>query len=147
MKNINSSSRVNELRESINYSFEQIQNLDDRIFDIIVEREDHYREIIDSLRVIKVISFDELQISDEGTRKKFDQLVVRPIDQLCSEIEEEHNKSTLQSEPLILGLEKILTHMSETLSRIHNFKAYLSDIQRGQLDRIFHLPNADRKES
>ena len=38
------------------------------IFDFIQETEDFYQEIINNLRVIKVIYFDEFQITYEGKR-------------------------------------------------------------------------------
>ena len=94
---------------------------------------------------VKVMqSFEEVKEADEGTRRLFDESVSRPINQLITEIIR-RLKSSIHYQENSLCFEKVHEQMVETLSKVNGFKAYLSEIHKGQLDKLFDLPDAHRE--
>ena len=109
------------------------------------QREDLVKAMIDDLTHIQKLSYDEVKESDESTRRLFDESVSRPINQLITEIIR-RLKSSFHYQESGLSFEKVHEQLFYTLSSVNGFKAYLSEIHKGQLDKLFDLPDA-RKES
>ena len=143
MSEHNGSSRIINLSQSIKKGHEQIEKIDDLIIKITNQRKDLIKSIIDDLTAIQKISFEEVKESDEGTRRLFDESVSRPINQLITEIIRSL-KSSIDPKENSLTSGKVSKQMIETLKKVKGFKAYLSEIQRAQLDQLFYLPDAYR---
>ena len=145
MNEHNGSSRIINLSQSIKKGHEQIEKIDDLIIKITNQRKDLIKSIIDDLTAIQKHSFEAVKESDECTRRLFDESVSRPINHLITDIIKRLMLSAHYQESS-LSFEKIHEQMVKTLSRVNGFKAYLSEIHKGQLDKLFDLPDA-RKES
>tara|TARA_B100000579_G_C22606055_1_gene744971 strand:+ start:396 stop:836 length:441 start_codon:yes stop_codon:yes gene_type:complete len=143
MNEHNDSSRIINLSQSIKKAHEQIEKIDDLIIKITNQRKDLIKSIIDDLTAIQKLSFEEVKESDEGTRRLFDESVSRPINQLITEIIRSL-KSSIDPKENSLTSGKVSKQMIETLKKVKGFKAYLSEIQRAQLDQLFYLPDAYR---
>ena len=143
MNEHNGSSRIINLSQSIKKCHEQIEKIDDLIIKITNQRKDLIKSIIDDLTAIQKLSFEEVKESDEGTRRLFDESVSRPINQLITEIIRSL-KSSIDPKENSLTSGKVSKQMIETLKKVKGFKAYLSEIQRAQLDQLFYLPDAYR---
>ena len=144
MNEQNGSSRIINLSKSIKKGHEQIEKIDDLIIKITNQRKDLIKSIIDDLTAIQKLSFEEVKESDEGTRRLFDESVSRPINQLITEIIR-RLKSSIHYQENSLSFEKVHEQMVETLSKVNGFKAYLSEIHKGQLNKLFDLPDAHRE--
>ena len=144
MNEHNGSSRIINLSKSIKKGHEQIEKIDDLIIKITNQRKDLIKSIIDDLTAIQKISFEEVKESDEGTRRLFDESVSRPINQLITEIIRSL-KSSIDPKENSLTSGKVSKQMIETLKKVKGFKAYLSEIQRAQLDQLFYLPDAHKE--
>ena len=144
MNEHNGSSRIINLSQSIKKCHEQIEKIDDLIIKITNQRKDLIKSIIDDLTAIQKLSFEEVKESDEGTRRLFDESVSRPINQLITEIIRSL-KSSIDPKENSLTSGKVSKQMIETLKKVKGFKAYLSEIQRAQLDQLFYLPDAHKK--
>ena len=145
MNEHNGSSRIINLSQSIKKGHEQIEKIDDLIIKITNQRKDLIKSIIDDLTAIQKLSYDEVRESDESTRRLFDESVSRPINKLITEIIR-RLKSSIHHQENSLNFGMVHEQMVETLSKVNGFKAYLSEIHKGQLDKLFDLPDA-RKES
>ena len=144
MNEHNGSSRIINLSQSIKKGHEQIEKIDDLIIKITNQRKDLIKSIIDDLTAIQKLSFEEVKESDEGTRRLFDESVSRPINQLITEIIRSL-KSSIDPKENSLTSGKVSKQMIETLKKVKGFKAYLSEIQRAQLDQLFYLPDAHKE--
>ena len=144
MNEHNGSSRIINLSQSIKKGHEQIEKIDDLIIKITNQRKDLIKSIIDDLTAIQKLSFEEVKESDEGTRRLFDESVSRPINQLITEIIR-RLKSSFHYQESGLSFEKVHEQLFYTLSSVNGFKAYLSEIKKGQLDKLFDLPDAHRE--
>ncbi len=144
MNEHNGSSRIINLSQSIKKCHEQIEKIDDLIIKITNQRKDLIKSIIDDLTAIQKLSFEEVKESDEGTRRLFDESVSRPINQLITEIIRSL-KSSIDPKENSLTSGKVSKQMIETLKKVKGFKAYLSEIQRAQLDQLFYLPDAHKE--
>ena len=143
MNEHNDSSRIINLSQSIKKAHEQIEKIDDLIIKITNQRKDLIKSIIDDLTAIQKHSFEAVKESDECTRRLFDESVSRPINHLITEIIR-NLKSSIDPQENSLTSEKVSEQMIETLNKVKCFKAYLSEINRTQLDRFFDLPDAHR---
>ena len=144
MNEHNGSSRIINLSQSIKKGHEQIEKIDDLIIKITNQRKDLIKSIIDDLTAIQKLSFEEVKESDEGTRRLFDESVSRPINQLITEIIRSL-KLSIDPKENSLTSGKVSKQMIETLKKVKGFKAYLSEIQRAQLDELFYLPDAHKE--
>ena len=144
MNEHNGSSRIINLSQSIKKGHEQIEKIDDLIIKITNQRKDLIKSIIDDLTAIQKLSFEEVKESDEGTQRLFDESVSRPINQLITEIIRSL-KSSIDPKENSLTSGKVSKQMIETLKKVKGFKAYLSEIQRAQLDQLFYLPDAHKE--
>ena len=143
MSDTNSSAQIIKLSQHIKEGYEQIEKIDQLHMKITKQREDLVKSMIDDLTAIQKLSYDEVKESDESTRRLFDESVSRPINQLITEIIR-RLKSSIHYQENNLSFEKVHEQMVETLSRVNGFKAYLSEIQKGQLDKLFDLPDAHK---
>ena len=141
----NNSSKIIQLSKHIKEGYEQIEKIDQLYMNMSKQREDLVKAMIDDLTHIQKLSYDEVKESDESTRRLFDESVSRPINQLITEIIR-RLKSSFHYQESGLSFEKVHEQLFYTLSSINGFKAYLSEIHKGQLDKLFDLPDA-RKES
>ena len=141
----NNSSKIIQLSKHIKEGYEQIEKIDQLYMKMTKQREDLVKAMIDDLTHIQKLSYDEVKESDESTRRLFDESVSRPINQLITEIIR-RLKSSFHYQESGLSFEKVHEQLFYTLSSINGFKAYLSEIHKGQLDKLFDLPDA-RKES
>ena len=141
----NNSSKIIQLSKHIKEGYEQIEKIDQLYMKMTKQREDLVKAMIDDLTHIQKLSYDEVKESDESTRRLFDESVSRPINQLITEIIR-RLKSSFHYQKSGLSFEKVHEQLFYTLSSVNGFKAYLSEIHKGQLDKLFDLPDA-RKES
>ena len=141
----NNSSKIIQLSKHIKEGYEQIEKIDQLYMKMTKQREDLVKAMVDDLTHIQKLSYDEVKESDESTRRLFDESVSRPINQLITEIIR-RLKSSFHYQESGLSFEKVHEQLFYTLSSINRFKAYLSEIHKGQLDKLFDLPDA-RKES
>ena len=141
----NNSSKIIQLSKHIKEGYEQIEKIDQLYMNMSKQREDLVKAMIDDLTHIQKLSYDEVKESDESTRRLFDESVSRPINQLITEIIR-RLKSSFHYQESGLSFEKVHEQLFYTLSSVNGFKAYLSEIHKGQLDKLFDLPDA-RKES
>ena len=141
----NNSSKIIQLSKHIKEGYEQIEKIDQLYMKMTKQREDLVKAMIDDLTHIQKLSYDEVKESDESTRRLFDESVSRPINQLITEIIR-RLKSSFHYQESGLSFEKVHEQLFYTLSSVNGFKAYLSEIHKGQLDKLFDLPDA-RKES
>ena len=146
MNEHNDSSRIINLSQSIKKAHEQIEKIDDLIIKITNQRKDLIKSIIDDLTAIQKHSFEAVKESDEGTRRLFDESVSRPINQLITEIIRSL-KLSIDPKENSLTSGKVSKQMIETLKKVKGFKAYLSEIQRAQLDQLFYLPDAHKEST
>ena len=145
MSETNSSAKIIKLSKHIKKGYEQIEKIDQLHMKMTKQREELVKSMIDDLTAIQKLSYDEVRESDESTRRLFDESVSRPINQLITEIIR-RLKSSFHYQESGLSFEKVHEQLFYTLSSINGFKAYLSEIHKGQLDKLFDLPDA-RKES
>jgi len=145
MSDTNSSAQIIKLSQHIKEGYEQIEKIDQLYMTMTKQREDLVKSMIDDLTAIQKLSYDEVKESDESTRRLFDESVSRPINQLITEIIR-RLKSSFYYQESGLSFEKVHEQLFYTLSSVNGFKAYLSEIHKGQLDKLFDLPDA-RKES
>ena len=144
MSETNSSAQIIKLSQHIKEGYEQIEKIDQLHTKITKQREDLVKSMIDDLTAIQKLSYDEVKKSNESTQRLFDESVSRPINQLITEIIR-RLKSSIHYQENNLSFEKVHEQMVETLSRVNGFKAYLSEIQKGHLDKLFDLPDAHRE--
>ena len=144
MSETNSSAKIIKLSKHIKKGYEQIEKIDQLHIKMTKQREDLVKSMIDDLTAIQKLSYDEVKESDESTRRLFDESVSRPINQLITEIIR-RLKSSIHYQENSLCFEKVHEQMVETLSKVNGFKAYLSEIHKGQLDKLFDLPDAHRE--
>ena len=144
MSETNSSAQIIKLSKHIKKGYEQIEKIDQLHMKMTKQREDLVKSMIDDLTAIQKLSYDDVKKSDESTRRLFDESVSRPINQLITEIIR-RLKSSIHYQENSLGFEKVHEQMVETLSKVNGFKAYLSEIHKGQLDKLFDLPDAHRE--
>ena len=140
----NNSSKIIQLSKHIKEGYEQIEKIDQLYMNMSKQREDLVKAMIDDLTHIQKLSYDEVKESDESTRRLFDESVSRPINQLITEIIR-RLKSSFHYQESGLSFEKVHEQLFYTLSSINGFKAYLSEIHKGQLDKLFDLPDAHRE--
>ena len=143
MSNTNSSAQIIKLSQHIKEGYEQIEKIDQLHMKITKQREDLVKSMIDDLTAIQKLSYDEVKKSNESTQRLFDESVSRPINQLITEIIR-RLKSSIHYQENNLSFGQVYEQMVETLSRVKGFKAYLSEIQKGQLDKLFDLPDAHK---
>ena len=144
MSETNSSAKIIKLSKHIKKGYEQIEKIDQLHMKMTKQREKLVKSMIDDLTAIQKLSYDEVKESDESTRRLFDESVSRPINQLITEIIR-RLKSSIHYQENNLSFEKVHEQMVETLSKVNGFKAYLSEIHKGQLDKLFDLPDAHRE--
>ena len=145
MSETNISAKIIKLSKHIKKGYEQIEKIDQLHMKMTKQREDLVKSMIDDLTAIQKLSYDDVKKSDESTRRLFDESVSRPINQLITEIIR-RLKSSIHYQKNSLSFGQVHEQMVYTLSRVNGFKAYLSEIHKGQLDKLFDLPDA-RKES
>tara|TARA_Y100001978_G_C23392605_1_gene290751 strand:- start:95 stop:535 length:441 start_codon:yes stop_codon:yes gene_type:complete len=143
MSDTNSSAQIIKLSKHIKERYEQIEKIDQLHMKITKQREDLVKSMIDDLTAIQKLSYDEVKKSNESTQRLFDESVSRPINQLITEIIR-RLKSSIHYQENNLSFGQVHEQMVETLSRVKGFKAYLSEIQKGQLDKLFDLPHAHK---
>ena len=143
MSDTNSSAQIIKLSQHIKEGYEQIEKIDQLHMKITKQREDLVKSMIDDLTAIQKLSYDEVKKSNESTQRLFDESVSRPINQLITEIIR-RLKSSIHYQENNLSFGQVHEQMVETLSRVNGFKAYLSEIQKGQLDKLFDLPDAHK---
>ncbi len=146
MRETNCSAKIIKLSKHIKKGYEQIEKIDQLHMKMTKQREDLVKSMIDDLTAIQKLSYDEVKGSDESTRRLFDESVSRPINQLITEIIR-RLKSSIHYQENNLSFEKVHEQMVETLSRVNGFKAYLSEIQKGHLDKLFDLPDAHKESN
>ena len=146
MRETNSSAKIIKLSKHIKKGYEQIEKIDQLHMKMTKQREDLVKSMIDDLTAIQKLSYDEVKESDESTRRLFDESVSRPINQLITEIIR-RLKSSIHYQENSLSFEKVHEQMVETLSKVNGFKAYLSEIHKGQLDKLFDLPDAHKESN
>ena len=139
----NNSSKIIQLSKHIKEWYEQIEKIDQLYMKMTKQREDLVKAMIDDLTHIQKLSYDEVKESDESTRRLFDESVSRPINQLITEIIR-RLKLSIHYQERSQSFEKVHEQMVYTLSRVNGFKAYLSEIQKGHLDKLFDLPDAHK---
>ena len=144
MSETNSSAKIIKLSKHIKKGYEQIEKIDQLHMKMTKQREDIVKSMIDDLTAIQKLSYDEVRESDESTRRLFDESVSRPINQLITEIIR-RLKSSFHYQESGLSFEKVHEQLFYTLSSVNGFKAYLSEIHKGQLDKLFDLPDAHRE--
>ena len=144
MSETNSSAKIIQLSKHIKKGYEQIEKIDQLYMKMTKQREDLVKSIIDDLTAIQKLSYDEVRESDESTRRLFDESVSRPINKLITEIIR-RLKSSIHHQENSLKFGMVHEQMVETLSKVNGFKAYLSEINKGQLDKLFDLPDAHRE--
>ena len=144
MSETNSSAKIIKLSKHIKKGYEQIEKIDQLHMKMTKQREDLVKSMIDDLTAIQKLSYDEVRESDESTRRLFDESVSRPINQLITEIIR-RLKSSIHYQENSLNFGMVHEQMVETLSKVNGFKAYLSEIHKGQLDKLFDLPDAHRE--
>ena len=140
----NNSSKIIQLSKHIKEGYEQIEKIDQLYMNMSKQREDLVKAMIDDLTHIQKLSYDEVKESDESTRRLFDESVSRPINQLITEIIR-RLKSSFHYQESGLSFEKVHEQLFYTLSSVNGFKAYLSEIHKGQLDKLFDLPDAHKE--
>ena len=140
----NNSSKIIQLSKHIKEGYEQIEKIDQLHMKMTKQREDLVKAMIDDLTHIQKLSYDEVKESDESTRRLFDESVSRPINQLITEIIR-RLKSSFYYQESGLSFEKVHEQLFYTLSSVNGFKAYLSEIHKGQLDKLFDLPDAHKE--
>ncbi len=143
MSDTNSSAQIIKLSQHIKEGYEQIEKIDQLHMKIIKQREDLVKSMINDLTAIQKLSYDEVKKSNKSTQRLFDESVSRPINQLITEIIR-RLKSSIHYQENNLSFEQVHEQMVETLSRVKGFKVYLSEIQKGQLDKLFDLPDAHK---
>ena len=143
MSDKNSSAQIIKLSQHIKEGYEQIEKIDQLYMKMTKQREDLVKAMIDDLTHIQKLSYDEVKKSNESTQRLFDESVSRPINQLITEIIR-RLKSSIHYQENNLSFGQVYEQMVETLSRVKGFKAYLSEIQKGQLDKLFDLPDAHK---
>ena len=144
MRETNSSAKIIKLSKHIKKGYEQIEKIDQLYMKMTKQREDLVKAMIDDLTHIQKLSYDEVKESDESTRRLFDESVSRPINQLITEIIR-RLKSSFHYQESGLSFEKVHEQLFYTLSSVNGFKAYLSEIHKGQLDKLFDLPDAHKE--
>ena len=144
MSETNISAKIIKLSKHIKIGYEQIEKIDQLHMKMTRQREDLVKSMIDDLTAIQKLSYDEVRESDESTRRLFDESVSRPINQLITEIIR-RLKSSIHHQENSLNFGMVHEQMVETLSKVNGFKAYLSEIHKGQLDKLFDLPDAHRE--
>ena len=144
MSETNISAKIIKLSKHIKKGYEQIEKIDQLHMKMTRQREDLVKSMIDDLTAIQKLSYDEVRESDESTRRLFDESVSRPINQLITEIIR-RLKSSIHYQENSLNFGMVHEQMVETLSKVNGFKAYLSEIHKGQLDKLFDLPDAHRE--
>ena len=144
MSDTNSSAKIIKLSKHIKKGYEQIEKIDQLHMKMTKQREDIVKSMIDDLTAIQKLSYDEVRESDESTRRLFDESVSRPINKLITEIIR-RLKSSIHHQENSLSFGMVHEQMVETLSKVNGFKAYLSEIHKGQLDKLFDLPDAHRE--
>ena len=144
MSETNGSAQIIKLSKHIKKRYEQIEKIDQMHMKMTKQREDIVKSMIDDLTAIQKLSYDEVRESDESTRRLFDESVSRPINQLITEIIR-RLKSSIHHQENSLSFGMVHEQMVETLSKVNGFKAYLSEIHKGQLDKLFDLPDAHRE--
>ena len=140
----NNSSKIIQLSKHIKEGYEQIEKIDQLYMKMTKQREDLVKAMIDDLTHIQKLSYDEVKESDESTRRLFDESVSRPINQLITEIIR-RLKSSFHYQESGLSFEKVHAQLFYTLRSVNGFKAYLSEIHKGQLDKLFDLPDAHKE--
>lgn len=144
MSETNISAKIIKLSKHIKKGYEQIEKIDQLHMKMTRQREDLVKSMIDDLTAIQKLSYDEVRESDESTRRLFDESVSRPINKLITEIIR-RLKSSIHHQENSLSFGMVHEQMVETLSKVNGFKAYLSEIHKGQLDKLFDLPDAHKR--
>ena len=143
MSETNSSAKIIKLSKHIKKGYEQIEKIDQLHMKMTKQREDLVKSMIDDLTAIQKLSYDDVKKSDKSTRRLFDESVSRPINQLITEIIR-RLKSSIHYQKNSLSFGQVHEQMVYTLSRVNGFKAYLSEIHKGQLNKLFDLPDAHK---
>ena len=144
MSETNGSAQIIKLSKHIKKRYEQIEKIDQLHMKMTKQREDIVKSMIDDLTAIQKLSYDEVRESDESTRRLFDESVSRPINQLITEIIR-RLKSSIHYQENSLSFGQVHEQMVYTLSRVNGFKAYLSEIHKGKLNKLFNLPDAHKR--
>ena len=140
----NLSPAIERLIKRINQNCSRAKESDKAVQHFTERRDDIINSLISDLRELQNRIYEDVKGSDEESLKDFNEIVDKQLDDLITSailhMEETFKNSQLVSPTFEVINEKV----KETLARVRGFKVYLTNHQRVQLDRNFHLPDAKK---
>ena len=138
---------VERLIKRISQNCSRAKESDKAVQHFTEKRDDLINYLISDLRELQKLSFDDVKGPDEKSIRSFYKFVDETIDELIKRAILYADK-TFQKEPSSpQTFEFINETIKDTASKLKGFKAYLANLQRDQLNRNFHLPDAKRNKN